>query len=168
MTRPENLLKYRPLQPLADNREAGVVGRLLRQVIVEKLANGNGIGAAGGDGALAGNVLEEADHHHLEIDDRVDARTARAALVVGGGAEPADLLGEAKGVEGVVELGVKGALGGPGQLLGGDPQLGLQRFSFGVKHSHSLLEHDLLSRLFVYFNRLLARNGIRDGTADLQ
>jgi hypothetical protein len=71
---------------------------------VQKLTDGNRIGAAGGDGALAGNVFKEADHHHLEVDDRIDPRTAHAALVVGGGAELADFAGESKGVEGLVEL----------------------------------------------------------------
>jgi hypothetical protein len=34
-------------------------------------------------------------------------------------------------------------------LMGGDPQLGLRRFIFGVKHGNSLPDHDLLSSVFL-------------------
>ena len=47
-------------------------------------------GAAAGDGAIAGQVFEEADHQHLEIDGGINAVAAALRGVgIGGAAEVA-------------------------------------------------------------------------------
>ena len=65
-------------KPLADDREAAVIRRRLLQPVAEESARTQAVVAPRGDRPLAGQVLEEADHEHLEIHHRIDARPSAA------------------------------------------------------------------------------------------
>ncbi len=60
---------------------------------------GQGVLAAHGDAALAPDVLEVADHEHLEVDFGIDGRAPSAARAIVGSAEFADDVAETLGLE---------------------------------------------------------------------
>jgi hypothetical protein len=107
----ENLLVNFQPQALTNDRKGGVVGSAFLQFIPEKLANGDRISTAGGNGPLTGKIFKEADHDHLQINHRIHAGTANRGLLVGRSTELADLPGKIEGIEGLIEFGVEGRFG---------------------------------------------------------
>lgn len=131
----ENLLMNLQPQPLADDRKAGMVGRLLLQRIIEKGPDGQRVGAPRRDGPLAGQVFEETNRDHIQLDDRIDARTARARLIVGRRTQRPHFFGKPKRLQGLVEPRVESRFRGWGQLMSGHPQLALRSFIFLGEHA---------------------------------
>ncbi len=95
-------------QALADDRETGVIGGLLIQLVIEKRADRHRIGAARRNGAFARQIFEKPDHDHLKVNDRIYAGTAGARLLVGRDADRTHFRGKSEGLQGLVELGVEG------------------------------------------------------------
>jgi hypothetical protein len=107
-------------QPLAKNGETGMVRRSFGEAVAEQAANGEAVGAACGDAAVAAEAFEEADDQHFEEHDGIDGRASailRAALVVRL-AEAVDAFGEAHSGEHGIELCVEAVLR-PGDHCGG-------------------------------------------------
>jgi hypothetical protein len=52
----------------------------------------------------------------------------------------ADFRGKIEGIEGLVEFGIERALGGPGEFVGGDPDLLLRRFVLRMKHGEKITQ----------------------------
>ena len=92
------------------------------QVVTKESADGDRIIAKCGNATLAGDVLEEAHHEHLEIDDGVNARTAPAGRRISGGAEKTGLRSEPEGLKSLVEFDIKRGSGRPYELRTGDEQ----------------------------------------------
>ena len=105
----KNLVINLHAQAGADDRQGGMVRGVAGQVIAQEGPDGNGILAALGNAPLAGNILEETNHEHLEIHHRVNARTTASVVVVSSLAEPPDFRGERKRLERLVKLDVKGS-----------------------------------------------------------
>jgi hypothetical protein len=135
----EDLFVNRPIQPLANDRKTGVIGRRFGQLIMQELADGDRIGAPGGNRPLAGQVLKKAHHQHLQVNRRIDPGPAHPALIVGGSAEFADLGGKPKAFQGFVQLGIEATLGGGDHLIGGNPELRLRSFLFRDEHENQTL-----------------------------
>src|ERR1039458_1556703 len=135
-------------QALPNNGEAGMIGRFFGQPIMEKLADGDRIGAPGGDGTLAGKILKKANHHHFEVNRRVDAGPTQPTVVVGGRAKVADLGGKTKTLQSFVQLPADSHPSWLGHLMSGDPE-------FGLRHLPFCGEHDLQTRpQNIYSNHL--------------
>ena len=68
----QNELEYRLVNIVTeagtDDREAGVIRRVLFLLVAEEGAQRERIGLATGDGALAERGFKEPDHEHLEVD----------------------------------------------------------------------------------------------------
>ena len=128
------LINWTP-QSLANDREAGMIGCALGQVIVQKFADRDRIVTSGRNGPFAGKVFEKTHHHHLQIHHRINAGAAASAALVSWGAERAHLEGEAEAFQGFLQLGVKSGLGRLGHLGGSDPELGLNGFILGGEHN---------------------------------
>ena len=112
-----------------------MIGGSFGQGIVQEFAEGDRIVTPGGNGPFAGKVFEEAHHHHLQINHRINAGAARPAGFVSRSAQRAHLGGETEAVQGFLQLGVKRGLGWLGHLSGSDPELGLGRFIFSGEHN---------------------------------
>src|SRR5690606_5727489 len=123
-------------EALADHGEARVVRRALAYRVVQERPDGERVGTAGGNGTLAREVLEEADHEHLEVDLRVDARLAALGRVhvVEGLGEASDLITEAALGEHLIELLVERVRRRRRQIARGDPERGCFLGSLLAKH----------------------------------
>ena len=114
-----------------------MVRGVLVELIAEEGAQRKRVGAAAGNGALAGEVFEKADNEHLEVDGGVDAGAAAARRIgIGGAADFANALGKSDARERLIELAVEGAGGGLGEAFGFHPELRL-----GVLGGVAALEH---------------------------
>ena len=100
-------------QPLADDRQSGMVRGRPGQIVAQESADRDGITTTFGDAPLAGDVFEETDHEHFEIDDRVNAWTASSGFRIGGSAQRTGLSREVERAESLVEFGIKRGSGGP-------------------------------------------------------
>src|ERR1019366_4588164 len=103
-------------QPLADDGQCGLVRGRLGEIVAEESADRDGITTAFSDAPLTADVLEETDHEHFEIDDRVNAWTASSGYRIGGSAQRTGFRGEVEGAESLVEFGIKRGSGGPHSL----------------------------------------------------
>lgn len=83
-------------EPPADHAQTRTIRGGFLQPVAE--AQRERVGSAAGDSALPRKVFEEADHEHLEIGGRADARaTAARGIGEGGQADIADAGGESDG-----------------------------------------------------------------------
>src|ERR1035437_5116257 len=123
-------------KPLADDRQSGMIRGPLGQIVAEESANRDGIAATLGDTPFAGDVFEETDHEHFEIDDWVNAWAAPSVHRVGGSAQRTGLGREVEGVESLVKFGIKGGRGGPHQLRKSDEEF---RGSWRVRFEHDTI-----------------------------
>src|SRR6266436_3535278 len=146
-------------QPLANDGETGMIGRLLIQFVIEKCPDRHRIGAARRDGAFARQIFEKPDHDHLKVNDRIYTGTTGARLLVGRGADLTHFGGKSEGLQGFLELRVEGGLRRFWKLLSGHPELRLHRFFFIPEHasyySNSAAPRKNFHRKFELFNRLL-------------
>ena len=122
-------------QPLANDGETGMIGRLLIQFVIEKGADRHRIGAARRNGAFARQIFEKPDQHHLKVNDRINTGTTRARLFVGRRADLTHFPGKAEGLKGFVELGVESGLRRFWQLFSRHPELRLRRLLFILEHA---------------------------------
>lgn len=126
-----------PAQTGADDRKRGVVGGAFGEIVAEEGTQGEAVLATAGDGPLAGEVFEEADHEHLEVNRRVDPWTpARAGLAVGGAADFSHRFGKPDLSERFVQFAVEGSGRSGRQMIPRYPELPLFR---GLRVS--FLEH---------------------------
>ena len=112
-----------------------MVGRGLRQVIAQEITDGNGIAATFGNAALAGNILKETQHEHFEIDRRINARAAAAAIRIGRGADLPGLFGKLERSQCLVQFGIEGRGRGLNQSGRRNKKFGLRQ-GFGLEHAN--------------------------------
>src|ERR1017187_2655146 len=89
-------------QPLADDRQGGMVRGRLGQIVAEESANGDGITTTFGNTPFTGDVFEETDLEHFEIDDRVNAWTASSVHRISGSTQRTGLGRKVEGGESLV------------------------------------------------------------------
>src|SRR5690242_16087046 len=106
-TQSEYLLIDLQTQAAANHAQAGVVGSVLVQAVVEKTADGYGVRAPRRYRPLARKVFEKADHDHLQIDYRINPRATDTALLVCGSTNFSHFLRKLKLLQCLVKLGIK-------------------------------------------------------------
>ena len=122
-------------QPLANHREAGMLGGLLIELVLKKSPDRHRVGTACRNGAFARQVFKKADHNHLEVNHRINARPAHSARIIGRSTQSADLRCKAKAFQSFLQLGVEPTLNRANHFSGGDPELGLRCLLLRGEHN---------------------------------
>src|SRR2546428_136038 len=134
--------------------------RLLIQFVFKKRPNRHRIAAASRNGPFTGQVFKKTNHNHLEVNHRINARSAHPTLVIGRGTQRANLRGKPKTFQGFLQLAVEPALGRRDHLIGGNPKLGLRCLFLLGEHDSQTARATIYSNIqSEYFNRLLGRWG---------
>src|ERR1022692_184827 len=95
---------------------------LQRSAIPRSLAMSSKKPPTFGDTPFAGDVFEETDHEHFEIDDRVNAWTASSVHRIGGSTQRTGLGRKVEGGESLVEFGIERGSSGPHKLRKSDKE----------------------------------------------
>src|SRR5574340_52258 len=125
-------------QPVADARQAGMVGRLLDQRDAQECPQGKTVAATPSDAALRADTLEVTHQQHAKVNARRNRRPTQVAMVVRP-ALPLDPSIKPRLGEKLVQLSIEHMPFRLRQAGGGHPHLLLLASSLSQRHRPCLL-----------------------------